>query len=650
MVYDLLLKRLLFLLGLVFVSVSGAYSTPLSDHIKTVLDQNESRQQRALKKLLRDPFPSKGAQGGAGLWHYENFALAANGLNQRTAEANAGILTLHRDLFEDANSHHEAGAMHWHAYLQQRIYWLYSSSSKHFPSRMSLEAENAILQMLWDFAAPICDIAFTDLDKIWWHWGSENHHLMAWVSFWGAAHIFKDHPDYKDRRYQDGSKPAEMAAAFDAYFKHYARERASKGLFIEVAAPTYAKYSLNTLYNIYDFADDPVLKKRIDMLLNLNWADWAIEQINGVRGGSRHRSYAGRSSNAQSGAESAAWYYFGFGKEASVHPGVMCAATTFWRPSSVVMALALDAENREPFFYISRRPGLSAGQKPMNFVRDRRHPLYDEKGMRRVEPAGGSLLRTTWVTPDFVMGMSQVDALPMDAWWAASSQNRWNGIIFAGHPTARIFTQRPKLSGRKSLYNEEWGVQYRGVMILHRLRESNAHGQMIWFDNSLKKVERDDWHFVEAPQAFAALRIARGGAQWEEDTLAQRRDGKGADGLGQWLVLQKQFSPIIIEVVCKSDYASFEDFQSAILRNHFAYTSSELTYQSEFYKAKLSLPLRYNRQPEINGIPVNMSPDYVYRCPYIKGDFGDGVIRIQYRGVSQTVDFNDNVSVITSRL
>ena len=45
-----------------------------------------------------------------------------------------------------------------------------------------------------------------------------------------------------------------------------------------------------------------------------------------------------------------------------------------------------------------------------------------------------------------------------------------------------------------------------------------------------------------------------------------------------------------------------------------------------------------------------MSPDYVYRCPYIEGDFGDGVIRIQYRGVSQTLDFNDNVSEITSSL
>jgi hypothetical protein len=45
-----------------------------------------------------------------------------------------------------------------------------------------------------------------------------------------------------------------------------------------------------------------------------------------------------------------------------------------------------------------------------------------------------------------------------------------------------------------------------------------------------------------------------------------------------------------------------------------------------------------------------MTPDYVYRCPYIEGDFGNGVIRIQYRGVSQTVDFNDNVSEITSSL
>ena len=38
---------------------------------------------------------------------------------------------------------------------------------------------------------------------------------------------------YRDRRYEDGSTPAQMAAAWDAFFRRFARERAGKGLLVE---------------------------------------------------------------------------------------------------------------------------------------------------------------------------------------------------------------------------------------------------------------------------------------------------------------------------------------------------------------------------------------------------------------------------------
>lgn len=624
--------------GAALFAVSSVRADTLAEQAQQVLDQTETRQRGTLESLLRDPYPPKKSTGGPSLWHYENFALAAYGLNERTEEADAGLLTLQRELFPEANAHFEAGAIHWHAYLQQRIYWLYSSRSKHFPGRMNVAAENAILEMLWDWAGPVCRKEFADLDKVWWVWGSENHHLMAWVSFWGAAQIFEAHPDYKNRTYSDGTTPAEMAAAFDAYFKLYASERASKGLLVEIASPTYVKYSLNTFYNLYDFADDPVLKERMGMLLDLYWADWAIEQIDGVRGGSRHRSYTGRASNQQSGGAEAAWYHFGIGDEASKHPGTICAATTSWRPSSVVLALALDAENREPYGIASRRPGLSAGSEPMNYMQDTSNPLYNERGINRLEPEGGSLLRTSWVTPDFVLGMSQVEPLPRAAWWAASGQNRWNGVIFAGHPTARIFTQRhqPK---RGSVYNAEWGVQNKGVMILQRLRASNGTGQMIWFDHALKRVERDEWVFVDAPQAYAAVRIAKGGGVWREDSLAQRRDGKGRDGIGEWLELNNEYAPIIIEVARKQDYASFDAFQTAILANEFSWKGKIVQYRSDFYDTELTLPVTAAEPALIDGEPVNYDPDFAYDSPYIQGDFGSGVITLRRGDFTQKLDF-----------
>ncbi len=631
------MKMKRYLIGVVGLVAAVGPASPLLERVSQVLQQTEARQQQMLRSMLDAPYPPKKSSDGPGLWYYEDFALAAYGLNEKTAEADAGLLTLQRDLFPAANARFEAGAIHWHAYLQERIYWLYSSRSQHHPGRMSLAAENAILEMLWEWAGPVCRKELADPSKVWWVWGSENHHLMAWVSFWGAAQIFEDHPDYKNRTYADGTTPAEMAAAFDEYFKVYARERAAKGLMIEVAAPTYAKYSLNTWYNLVDFADDPVLKNRMDMLLNVYWADWAVEQLDGVRGGSRHRCYSGRSSTEQSGGAEAAWYHFGVGIEASKHPGSICAATTFWRPSPLVAELALDTDGRGEYQFKSRRPGLKEPGEALNYVNDTAHPLYSPRGINRLLPQGGSLLRTTWCTPDFVAGMSQVEARPQSDWWNASSQNRWNGVIFAGHPTARIFTQ-PLMPKKGSVYNAEWGVQNKGVMILQRLKTSNASGQMIWFDHSLRRVESNDWVFVEAPQAYAAVRIADGGGMWTADSLAQRRDGKGK-GLGEWLKLNNEFSPVIIETVRKKEFSSFEAFQAAVLSNPFSQAGQTVTYRSEFYGTTLTLPVTAASPPSIDGFPVNFAPQQVYDSPYLNGVFGSGVVTIQKGGEKVVFDF-----------
>ena len=503
---------------------------------------------------------------------------------------------------------------------------------------MSVEAENAILEMLWEWAAPVCCTELADAKKVWWMWGSENHHLMAWVSFWGAAQIFEEHPDYKDRTYDDGTTPAEMAAAFDTYFKLWLRERATKGLLVEIASPTYAKYSLNTLYNLYDFADDPVLKKRADMLLNVYWADWAIEQIDGVRGGSRHRCYTGRASTEQTGGAESAWFHFGIGVEANRHPGSICAATTFWHP--LVSELALDTDGRGEYAVFSRRPGLAEQGEPQNYVKDASHPLYSKKGINRVEPQGGGLTRTSWCTPDFVAGMSVIEARPQSDWWAASAQNRWNGIIFAGHPTARIFTQRVKPGkARKSVYNEEWGVQNKGVMILQRLKTSDATGQMIWFDHSLKRVENDGWVFAEAPQAYCAVRIVKGGGEWQADSEKQRRGGKGKD-IGEWLVLNNEYSPVIIETVRQKDSESFEAFQAAVLANDLLWENKAVTYRSDFYDTTLTLPVTAETPPLIDGRPVDFSPPEVYESPYLNGKFGSGVVTLGKGDQKVTFNFN----------
>ena len=115
-----------------------------------------------------------------------------------------------------------------------------------------------------------------------------------------------------------------------------------------------------------DFASDAVLKRRMTLLLDLFWADWAIEQIDGVRGGGKHRIYPGPAStrgHASSG-QGIAWLYFGLGTPLTKHPGHMCAVTSAYRPPALVADLALDVAGRGTYEYVSRRPGLNLLPKP----------------------------------------------------------------------------------------------------------------------------------------------------------------------------------------------------------------------------------------------------------------------------------------------
>ena len=593
------------------------------NQVAAVLTETDARRDAGLRGLLAKPYPPAGA------WRHENFAMAAYYLNESTAEADEAVLTVLRQEFP-AIMKGEKNQFHWHAYIQQRIYFLFGSRSPYFPRRMSPAAEEALLEMLWQWASPRCRLEMTLPERDWWIWGSENHHIMAWASFWGAAQIFSRNPDYSLKHYDDGSTPDQMLRGFNEYFKRFARHRAAKGLLVECGSPTYGKYSANTWYNFADFAQDPELKRRFRMLLDLYWADWAVEQIDGVRGGSRHRCYPGRSSVSGSDGAGGAWFHFGLGKSGSVHPGYICAATTFYRPAPVVAALALDANGRGEYEYVSRRPGLlpgafSQGKKP-DVSHDMNQPGFDYYVL---DPNGPGIARYTWYTPDFVLGTSMVPALKREDWSAISSQNRWEGVIFAGHPTARIFVQSPPPE-KGSLYNANWSVQHRGVLIVQRLKGSNARGQRVWFDESLARTEKDGWVFAEAPGAFAAVRVLSGGTSWEADGPSPT----------PWLVCNDEFSPIVIEVARKTAFPSFDDFQAAILANPLEFASNRADYASTIHDTRLTLWSDYSQPPQVNGKPVDYGPSKVYDCPYIQSDFGDGVVIIKKGQEELSLDFN----------
>lgn len=668
---------------------ANAASAPANE--KPVADTVDARREQVMKGMLSRPSKNDRDLVGTAC-----FPLAAYWMNERLPEADAAVIRmaspelpgvrLKRD--EEANTD---SLYLMHSYLLQRIYFLFNSRSEYFPGRMSKAAEDAVAAATWKLFSTKTTKEMARPEALWWNGGSENLIGRNRVSHWGAAQILASHPDYRDRKYADGTPVQEMAKAFDDYHKEFARQRASRGVMVEVASG-YNGLQLNALYNIADFSPDPMTRQRTKMFLDLYLADYAIEQIDGLRGGSRHRCYPGLPSLVGGGSGSdLAGFFFGVGeptKNLSIRNfGLM---STSYRPSPLVESLVRAGAARGTYEYVSRRLGKGATPeqvgKPVEQEKvqdstssteedsdetpaggkvappagsstagnqvdsgkaaaDGKAPkpgLASHRGedaealkllAKCMDPNGGNLLRYTYCTPDFVMGTSMVPALPLSEWTPISAQNRWEGVIFAGNTTARIF---PQAEGAHS-YNTSWSVQSKGVMIEQRLKLSMiAKGQSIWFDGSLKREERDGWVFAEAPRAYAAVRVLAGGTRWEPSDLTIRN--KPLEGM--WLRCEDEYSPVIIDVARKSDYPDFAAFQKAILANTLTWKNNRLDYHSDLYKTQLTLFADYSKPPEINGTPINYSPAKCYDSPFIQGDWGTGVVTIRYGKDEQVLDFN----------
>ena len=213
--------------------------------------------------------------------------------------------------------------------------------------------------------------------------------------------------------------------------------------------------------------------------------------------------------------------------------------TSRYRLPSAVEAIALDPRSGEGGAHEvwTRQLGFAEGP-----ISQERYSLSPDLAVSRY----------TFVTPDFVMGASIVPRLPAARWTAISSQNRWNGVVMADGPDARVYAT-PEPQGGRSTYNAVLAAQSRGTQIVQRLPPpfSRGAGDMaIWIGPRLPRVEREGWIFVEG-SAFVAVRPAFGGYAADPSNPSYR--------------LLDQRSPVIIQAATRADHASFDAFQGAVL-------------------------------------------------------------------------------------
>jgi hypothetical protein len=584
-----------------------------------VRDGFEQRRNQSLDSQIASPWPDISTS-----WGKVGFAIAALYRNTQLDKANEEVIAACQ-LFLDGTE--DWVDFHWKGNTLFRIYEFFKSDSAFFPGRLTPQAEAKICEVFWEWwkwaavEKSVADISRTEIEqsRTWWIEGSENHGMMRKSTAWSAAKILKDAAPYNTYTEIDNLTPEQHFVSWTTFFKEYLKERGKRGVMVEIYC-SYNPYTMQGWYNFYDFADDPVLKQRANHLLDLYWADWGQGQIESVRGGGKTRVYLGAAS--ETGTDSImglTWYYLNKGVSSSRHPNVMCAMTSQYRMPLVVMDIALDTAGRGTYESKTRRLGLNILPRPAEAPPE---PLNSPTYV--LDPDNGGILDYKYCTADFIIGSLMLPELPTANWSSISCQNRWHGVIFGGHRDARIF---PQCAGTKP-YNSFWSVQNKGTQITQRTDYTKyAEATRVFFSSpatGLVKSEENGWVFADVQNCYAAVKCVTGGYTW---------DGEN------WMVLNDWFSPIIMEVVSKSDYADFTAFKNAVKANTLTFDNGVLTYTGLDDSGTFTFYVNSSDLPKINGVEIDLAPSYTFESPFINEDWESGLVTITKGDRSLELDF-----------
>lgn len=588
-----------------------------------------------------------------------NGAFARLWLNRDLPEANRLLFVEQKAIIAHEKAEQMtpevAGSEHvkWQMRTWNRIYQLFNDQSTFYPGRLDKKAQAMIEEMFWLYVSRMSYFERAGLEHVWGIQGSENHEMMHFSNALLAAQALKDRPEYKDRKLPDGRTLKEHYEAWNNYYKHYCTERAKHGLLIEVFSMYGPSYTLPEMFNMRDFAEDPVLRERMEKLLHLIWADWAVGQINGVRGGGRTRLYQGDPKTPEVQFEwgnrdrwrwmseyflgTGPWWDTARGNNTPKGGAWAVYATTGYRLPDVIMDIALDVKGRGEYTYVTRR---IAKQKKMDA---KKACLAHYKISGSTAPwyafdcDDPRMLGYDYCTPDYVMGSLLIDpTLPrvdskgylkgkdfQEGYPNLTSQNRYHGIVFASDINARVVPQCEGLRNNKT-YGQQQAVQHKNVLLVQRHAHAAQTGDMriIYGGRGMKErlVERDGWLILKEGDAWLGVKgfsrkesNASCGGAWDDDVHYRMSDGD---------------APVALIAGRARDFADLDAFAS-YLAGFKGSIEGEWFNLTSGKDCRLSLHLKAGAVPRVNGKPVNLRPRMLFDCPYLQSEHGTGVVTIQ---------------------
>jgi hypothetical protein len=471
---------------------------------------------------------------------------------------------------------------------------------------------------------------------------TENHFLM----YYSTILLFsQEWPNLTRDEWFNGKSSRENYAEAKSYIDHWLDETVREGT-TEWDSPRYLYFYLTPLLNLYDFAADTTLKKRVGMMIEYQLADYAVEYLDGSYCGAHSRDGDNsvidpRNSEARSYGE----FYFDDSLRFVLPDLAYAAASGFELPPiirDIAHARAMPYEHTE----------LKRSRARMRFADERYAPVY----------------KYDYITRDYALGSIQgglQQPIQQHSWGITFAARKANNTIFGLHPQmserelGTFFPEEPALmvqgiGATKGSYvsEDKWvgGSPYERIVqdsnilvALYRI-DSSARFQHVdlFFPKTLDTIERvNGWIICRMDSAFVAIYPFNANYQWIDEKINWRLRMPTEPGVA---------AGYIVECGSAQDmaYEAFRDRDRTVGTTANPRTGEvDLTFTTGNGRAVLVA----DRAPGADGAAsepelyidkrrVEHDRADLFNGPFLRSARGSGVLTLSCNGHTRVLDFN----------
>ena len=459
---------------------------------------------------------------------------------------------------------------------------------------------------------------------------TENHWMMYYTSLYLAAQTW---PGEDGSQWYNGKSSEENFKEGEGWLNHWMRITTTIGQG-EFDSPGYASFYLVSVFLLYEFATDPVMKQKAGMMIDYLLADVAVEYLKGNLCGGHSRDYPETVVSPTTTAVTA-WGYLFFGDAPFIPRGeTLFAAMSSYKLPEVIYQIATDR---------SRPYAHTETKRVRNKMRHdtlRNPPVY----------------KYTYMTQDYSLGslhggiLQPIQQHTWDVTWPSKKPHNTLFTIhpyYSGYELGIFFPEEEKLmvdaviGSNKPSYNtedkwvgsspyEQTFQNKNAIIVLYNIKPGTDYEHIDGlFSKDLDEriVDTTGWIFSRAGGVYIAYFPLKP-YEWIEEALDFR------------LRSRELKNGCIVEVSSAREVGTFEEFKKKIRSAKINHKNFDKDLRVQYTTSSGDrMEFTYGGRRILNGKPINFRSYKLFNGPYLQAEVGSERLKMKYKDWYRALDF-----------